>query len=570
MSLVSTRAVIGLALVEASRLTRSILVLAGLVAGALMVWVLVYGSQPVWWNGSWAIGYGQTVVSMAVLIAAQFATGRAHRDGLAQLYDSFPSSAGRRTLAHLIGLAGAIPAALVLIGLATLVFELQGVLGTPELAALVAGILLVLAGGAIGVAIGTRFRHPLAGVLGGFVWFIPFSQSNRWTGSITWLFPWVKPDQLAGLPGPLTGYPPAAAHAVELAAILVLAGAIALAAVTVARRSRIGLVAVAAAAIATIVVTFTVQSQPVSTGDLNQLVSTVANPSSAQPCTISGEVQYCLYPAFDSKTASLRSPVNEVLAHVPAAAQSGRTLTISQYSGLSADDSTLTHGHSAQQVAAWQNQLLNAPANSPSSSTVYVNLGSWPTSGQQAADARFDLALGAAEWAVGLPTNTGAGAGTSTVAGPVSPQCVPLNQAREAVAIWLAAQAAELPPSPFQKSYRSLDNSEFAQVNGAIIVTWPYPGEDDEDGDYFASPGPQTTAAGYLLAQAMTKLPTAHVASVLSADWDNWTSARTTDTQLAAALGISMPAVPSGLLGPSGQVLTLPSTMIPPQSECTA
>jgi hypothetical protein len=195
MSSVSMRAVMSLARVEASRLTRSILVLAGLAAGALMVWVLVLGSQPVWWNGSWAIGYGQTVISMAVLIAAQFATGRAHRDGLAQLYDSFPSGTGRRTLAHLIGLVGAIPAALVLIGLATLVFELQDVLGTPDIAALVGGILLVLAGGAIGVAIGTRFRHPLAGVLGGFLWFIPFSQSNRWT-------PGSSPTNSPGFPAP--------------------------------------------------------------------------------------------------------------------------------------------------------------------------------------------------------------------------------------------------------------------------------------------------------------------------------------------------------------------------------
>jgi len=143
----------------------------------------------VWWNGGWVIGYGQVIVSVTVLIAAQLATGRAQRDGLAELYDSFPSSVGRRTVAHLIGLVGAVLACLVLIGAAAGVFELRGVVGTPDLAVLIGGVLLVLAGGAIGVAIGRRFPHPLAGVLGAFVWFVPFTESNQSNGASTWLFP---------------------------------------------------------------------------------------------------------------------------------------------------------------------------------------------------------------------------------------------------------------------------------------------------------------------------------------------------------------------------------------------
>jgi hypothetical protein len=106
-------------------------------------------------------------------------------------------------------------------------------------------------------------------------------------------------------------------------------------------------------------------------------------------------------------------------------------------------------------------------------------------------------------------------------------------------------------------------------VNGTTIVTWSYVGSDRNYGDYLASPGPQTTAAGYLLAEAMTSLPTAHVASVLAADWDHLTSAHTTDTELATALGIAMPAVPSGFVGPRGQLFTPPPDAIPSQPECT-
>ena len=239
MSTIRTRAVLGLARIEAIQLLRSVLVLVGLVAGGLVVWAFVHGRQPVWWNGGWAIGYGQTVLSVTVLIAAQLATARARRDGMDELYDSFPSSAARRTLARLVGLVGAVPAGLVLIGAAAVLFEAWGVLGTPDLAVLFGGLLLVLAGGAIGVAIGTRFPHPLAGVLAAFVWFVPFAQSNQFNSAIVWLFPWIEPPQLNELPARLAGYPPAMAHAVELAAIVLLAGLVALVITVAARRRRV-------------------------------------------------------------------------------------------------------------------------------------------------------------------------------------------------------------------------------------------------------------------------------------------------------------------------------------------
>ena len=68
-----------------------------------------------------------------------------------------------------------------------------------------------------------------------------------------WLYPWASfSDQLNALPGPLAGYPPAAAHAVELAGLAVLAGVVALA-VTVARaRARGGLAGAGIVAVAVI------------------------------------------------------------------------------------------------------------------------------------------------------------------------------------------------------------------------------------------------------------------------------------------------------------------------------
>jgi len=74
--------VLGLARVEASLLVRSLLVLAGLLAGGAVVWAVFGSAQPLRWNAAWRIGFGQLVLGMAVPVAAQLAAGRARRDGM--------------------------------------------------------------------------------------------------------------------------------------------------------------------------------------------------------------------------------------------------------------------------------------------------------------------------------------------------------------------------------------------------------------------------------------------------------------------------------------------------------
>jgi hypothetical protein len=127
------RTVLDLARVEASLLTRSLLVLAGLLAGGIAIWLYIHQAEPLWWYASWQIGEGQLVLAMAVLVAAQLAVGRARRNGMVDLYASFPASAGTRTLAHLAGLAGAVPASLLLAGAATAVVQARGAIGTRAL-----------------------------------------------------------------------------------------------------------------------------------------------------------------------------------------------------------------------------------------------------------------------------------------------------------------------------------------------------------------------------------------------------------------------------------------------------
>jgi hypothetical protein len=545
------RTVLALGRVEASLLARSLLVLAGLLAGGAVVWWSLGPAEPLWWNAAWRIGSGQLVLGMAVLAAAQLAAGRARRNAMGDLYASFPATAGTRTLAHLISLVGAAPASLLLIAAATALVQLRGPIGAPSIAALAGGLLLVIAAGAAGVAIGARFPHPLAGVLGALVLFLSSGQSHLPWAAGTWLYPWASfSDQLQVLPGPLAGYPPAAAHAVELAGLAVLAGIVAFAVTVRGARARSWLAAAGIVAVAMTCLAAALQLRPIPVAGLNHLVSEVADPASAQRCTTASQVRYCLYPGFGRQLPSLEAPVNAVLAHVPG--RPAQPLTVRQVATLSLPDSTLTHGHPAWEVSRWDARMQRAPGSDGAApaSAIYLPVGSWPAAGGRLADAHFDLALAAAGWAVRIPPQA-----IGTPGGQVFQACVPLGQAREAIAIWLAILATHPSAGELQDGLGTGGGIFGTEIRNTFVRTWNYPGM--FDGSVLPpGGGPQYTAAGYLLAHAMTSLPEQKVSHVLMDAWGRWLNWRTTDAQLAAALGIPMPSVSTRVTLPSGKTVT--------------
>jgi hypothetical protein len=558
------RMVLGLSRAEARLLARSPLVLAGLLIGGIVTWLFIHRFEPLWWDVSWRIGGGQLVLGMSVLVAAQLAAGRPRRDGLADLYASFPATAATRTLAHLVSLAGALPAGLLLIGGVTAAAQVRGAIGTPDATVLAGGLLLVIGAGAAGVAIGARFPHPLAGVFGALALFLSSGTTHLASGAANWLVPWeMVQDQLGQLPGPLTGYPPARAHALELAGLAAIAGIAAFAVTVRPARARGGLAVAGIVAVATVCFAGALQLRPIPAADLNHLASEIADPASAQTCPTASQVRYCLYPGFGSLLPSLEAPVNGVLAHLPA--QPAQPLTIRQTAMLSVPDSTFTHDLPDREVSQWDAQVQQAAGNAIAAppSAIGLPVGAWPAAGGQLADAHFDLALAAAEWAVHL-LGTGSVPGSAEAFLP----CVPLDQAREAVAIWLAILAAHPSASELRAGLGSGPNIQGADVGGTIIRTWNYPGTEL---GAVAPPGggTQPTAAGYLLADAMTSLPAQKVGHVLASAWGRWLNWRTTDAQLAAALGIPMPSVTSGATLPSGKT-TPPGPADGPQSPVCA
>jgi hypothetical protein len=362
----------------------------------------------------------------------------------------------------------------------------------------------------------------VAGILGAMVLFVLFAQSYRLLaypalGGLPWLFPWTIPDQLGSLPGPVAGYPPGGAHAVELAGVALLAAVAALMVAKGRTRHRMRLAVTASVAVAVIGASVAAQLPSIPTATLNRLFGAAANPISAQHCTTAGQVRYCLYPGFGATLPVFQAPVSGVLRQLPV--RPARVLTVAQDTSLALDDPPLTHGHTRAQMARWNAELQAAPPSTATAPAIYVTEG-------DARAARFALALSTAEWAVNLPSESTVSPGGA---------CVALDQAREAIAIWLAITAthASLTPGP---------GTDVVFVRGTPVAVWMYPGEYD---DYTSAPGPQTTTAGLLLAEAMTSLPAGRVDSVLGANWPTWLNWHSTDAQLAAALGIPMPRVPA-------------------------
>ena len=282
-----------------------------------------------------------------------------------------------------------------------------------------------------------------------------------------------------------------------------------------------------------------------------------------QHCTTPPPLRNSLNPGIGRPQPTLEAPVSGVLAHLPA--RPDRPLTLRQVLSPYLLDSTLTHGHPKRQVSQWQAQMQRASGNAATASAIYLPVGSWPAAGGRLADAHFDVALAAAEWAVRLPPQA-----TGNPNGPVFLPCVPLDQAREAIAIWLAILATRPPVGELQNGLGGLETGrgfQGAEVRNTIVPTWAYPGW---GASYITSAGtPQTTAAGYLLASAMMSLPEQKVAHVLKSAWATWLNWHTTDAQLAAALSIRMPSVPAPPTPEPGMTIVQPGSG-PQNPLCTA
>jgi len=546
---------------EAARLARHPAVLAGL-AGAVALFVVeTRGSAPRWWVDDVVLGTALLFVGVACLVAGHLATSRARRDAMAPLYDSSPTSAARRTGGHLAALVAPVALSAVLVAAAVVWLDAQGAIGTPRPAVLGGGLAVVALLGAVGVALGRWAPQAWAGLLVAVVvglvevdLVVPsFDGPLRLGRGVEWLLPWHQPYVSGELPGPLPGLPPASAHLLELVGLgMLLAGG-----ALTSRRWR-GRRLVAGGIVACLVAAAVgwagwSETRPMPLAELDGVVAMATHPAAHERCRAQGGVSYCAYPAYLPWVKLWATPVDGVLAHLPrrpsrrlvvrqvvdSALFCSPSLVGAQAASCAGSTPTTARGqkiaHLAGRLAAFQAALGTDPGLVAGSARppVYVGLN-WGQ-GATLGSTQLNLALDTAYWALGLPTT---GQTVHTQGGTQQVSCLPVGQAREAVAVWLAASA-----TPGTRA------ALLSEVSGAAFVgSVPY-GNGRSSVATFALGSSsfdtlQTTGRATLLAAAMARLPVGRVETVLASHWSTWTNWRTSDAALAAALGLRLPPAP--------------------------
>jgi hypothetical protein len=543
---------------EARWLARSPLVLAGLAVSAWLVWLnnrvqAGPGPQPAgifWWAADVRLVGCMLTAAGGVLIAAHLAAGRAHRDGMAQLYASYPTSAGLRRGALLLSVTGPVVLGIVFLAAAVAWVDSHQALGQPRLWVLGAGLLLVALAGALGTAVASWLRHPMASILLVLVLglveidlVLTYTDPVHLSGGTEWLFPWADAGGvLTALPGLTVPYPPPA-HLAELAGLIALAVVAALWPVLAGRRA---LAAVAVAALAVTSGSAWSQIRAVPAQALAAMAREVMQPASVQDCQLVRGVRYCYYPAFAPLVRQWTLPVDGVLARVPAVTRRG--LTVRQVwdadfleppllspAGLTSNGpaapTKLGIALAKFQAALSSDPRLVAGIGRP---PVYTD-ANWGI-GRSLGAAQLALAVSTAEWVTGLPTTgrsvsfnvaiRGGGSenGTSLVT------CVPVDQARQSIALWLAAGAT----AATRTAFLSAEAPGATQVGKSWIPTVQEPGSGP-------SAGLLATAQGVTLAREMLRLPSRRVEAILGARWTYWLRPQATAAELAAALGVPLP-----------------------------
>jgi hypothetical protein len=551
---------------EAIRLLRNPLVLLGAVASAALVGWNSWGTVPKWWVWDVQLGSSLLVLAATTLLACHLTAGRVSRDGATALYESYPLSAAKRAAAHLIGLAGPLLLAVVVEGAAVAWLDFLGPVGSPRLGVLAQGLLLVVLGGALGTALGGALPNPAAAVftvvvLGVIEWDLlnPFGVQVAVPPATAWFFPWTQPVLSGYLPGPIATIPPAA-HLAWLAALIGVAACAGLCRaswragrLTGSRAGSRSAAAALAACVAAGGWSGWTLGHPPTASVTAGLAYTITHPAQTQQCRTRQGVRYCAYPGFGPDVARWAAVVNGVLGLLPA--PSAARLTVRQV----VDGAVFQPGPGEFDPAAQgqPGQTLKLPtgvgrfvaaegtdpALIPGSSypPVYVDLD-W-SAGSTAGEYQLGLAEQTAWWVAGLPT-------TERIVYHTTPEetdllsssCVPVGQAREAIAIWLSASATQGSRAAFLAGEAELARRGGASVPLRTTVGWVAGWSGGLSAGYQANL--QATAQGGALANAMLRLPRRRVEAALASNWPGWLRATATDKQLAAALGIPLPPAP--------------------------
>lgn len=559
---------------EARLLLRHPLIAVGVV---LSGWVAVaqgWGELPELARFSSYTGLGLAPLAAAALFVGALNASRAQRDGTDELYDILGVTQRQRTSGHLLGALAILPLALLLVAAWVAYLYLAGGAGAPNVAELLTGPAVATFAAMTGVTVATWFPTRLAGLLT-LVAIAVLQVSFAVRGETShWLGLW---HTATSLPAGDLWIRPSGMHLVYLAGLIGVAAAVG----RLQHRPRGGPVALGVAALALVAVAGGLQLRAPTDADIEARFAQVEHPQEFWACEQRDTVTYCAFPAYTRWTDTWHRIVTAALEPVPTSLRP--MLRVEQHRdpylrqiqdelGYTSDRAQALHRRADALFSAAQNERGGGP----------IRVGE---TFQPGSEDGFTLALEVAQRAVGLPVEETLAErrlpaseyeqfrrggfligregeqpfevveelpdGGAVV--EVASRCRPDGQAREAVALWLAARAN---PGLADRIHgyrtellepRDADSSQvlfrYLLPDGETIEM---PWEVEAAADPFHAPVPWTdavmwSAAGIDLTAQLLALPRDEVAAILAGDWETWTAPSTQTRALVATFDLEAP-----------------------------
>jgi hypothetical protein len=453
------------------------------------------------------------LMAWSALIATNLAALRSRRDGTDELFGSLPTSATARTTGHLVSGLAAVPVAVVVLGgYVAWVMSNDGI-GSPNVAELLVGPLLVAGGAMLGVLVARWAPHPMVAPLAIVATiFVQGKLSESEASPFRWMAfsaEGVGLDDGIAFPGPVDWHLPFLLGTVAIAAGLALARH------GFTRRVTTFLVA----AVAVAGVAAFAQTRPLSDSAARQQATALTAPELT--CEVRGGVRYCVEPGYEVRVGQWDPPVQAVLARVPGPVRdSGLVVSMREPNVVGNTDCSPTP--MLQMVSPRVRALVTPEQVWPADNAVHP-WRYWPWDpGCSFTDHGIVLTGQVGLWAVGLPPAQAA-----------APPCVASGQARSVLALWLAGQSTAGAPDALATVLRTSEGLGSVDLIRFDSNNWP------NWGVSFAHRDVAT-------ALALLERPVDEVGAVVLQHWDRLTDPSTPSSELASLVG-----VPAAAPGPA-------------------
>lgn len=451
------------------------------------------------------------LLAWGALIAVNLATLRSRRDGTDELFDSLPTPAPARTAGHLLSVLALVPmSAVYFVAWFLISSSAPAAVGSPNLAVLAGGALMVVGAGVCGVLVARWVPTAAAGPVAVIATIV--LQSNIGHQDYRWR--WLHFASGDGFNFTFDvghhGW-----HVVWLAGLVVLAVFLAF-----ARHGLSRPVATAGGlALVLLVVSGWVQTRPLSESRLAARAAQLADPAAHQVCEQRGGVRYCAYPTYGEWISLWEASVRGVLSRVPAGAAPTGPLQVRQRPVPSAYDDLIPP----------LREKLDPKAVWAADNAVHPGM----TWGHD--DHPLVIAFQTASWAVGLPP---------AASWPSPHACSAGGQARAVTAMWLAGQSGPKADALLRKRAAEIER----EAQRALLALQPldvmpnYEGEDGIDAPYETEVGAAGRGADVVAAARLLALPTEKVAAMLKTNWGRIIDSKTPSSALFDLMELPTPA----------------------------